>query len=253
MTNRPVLVMCAISQEAALLRSEIEDAASEWMGRLRVTTGSLRGVDVVLAEAGIGKVNAAVVATRLIDRFGPRTVLFTGVAGGLDPALDVGDVVIGAWSIQHDAGVFQDDRLKVYQAGHVPFLNPVDRLGYRPSSDLLETARHAVGDVVLDSMDAMPGVGRQPRVVVGTILTGDQFVASESLRERLHRELGGQAVEMEGAAIAQTAELLGVDCLVIRSLSDLAGSESNLDFSRFLSIVATNSARMVTAILDTLR
>jgi adenosylhomocysteine nucleosidase len=216
-------------------------------GELKLLRSRLDPTDVVLVESGIGKVNAAVVTTQLILQHKPEMILFTGVAGGLDPDLGVGDVVIGERSIQHDAGVRFDGRLDPHQAGHIPFFNPTHVLGYYPSPALLETAKEAVGAVALGEV-----LGRLPRSVVGVILTGDQFISSPIERERLHRDFGAHAVEMEGAAVAQVADRFDVDCLVVRALSDMAGDDSELDFARFLEQVAANSAKVVETIVGML-
>ena len=84
----------------------------------------------------------------------------------------------------------------------------------------------------------------------GTVATGDQFVESEAERERIHATFGALAAEMEGAAVAQVAEHFRVDCLIIRALSDLAGSGSEIDFDRFLSEVSANSIRVVRVVLS---
>ena len=249
----PTLIMSAIPQELALLRRQLADASEVGLHGRRVVIGILDDNRVVLAEAGIGKVNAAVVVTRLVDRFAPEMVLFTGVAGGLDPDLRVGDVVVGERTIHHDAGVIEAGRLVVHQAGHVPFFNPSDRLGYSPSADVLAAAQRAIDDVELTPLSSSAGgIGAPPRVVLGTILTGDQFINDAATRERLREELGGSAVEMEGAAVAQACEEMGVECLVVRALSDLAGSDSHLDFVRFLDAVALNSAAVIRTLLDQL-
>lgn len=209
-------------------------------GELKMLRSRPVASGATLVESGIGKVNAAVVTTRLILEHRPDVVLFTGVAGGLDPGLGVGDVVVGERTIQHDAGVRFDGRLEPYQAGHVPFFNPTEVLGYYPSPELLAAARRALGEVELGEV-----LGRTPRATVGVILTGDQFIQSPIAREQLHRDFGAQAVEMEGAAVAQVADRFGVDCLVLRAVSDLAGEDSHLDFARFTGEVAANSARVV--------
>lgn len=123
-------ILCAIPQELGHLRDAMAGDGVQVEGGLRFVAGRLDGHAVVLVGAGVGKVNTAMTATLLARVFGCRTILFSGVAGGLDPSLRIGDVVIADRTVQHDAGVIEDGRLAVYQAGHVPFFNPTDRLGY---------------------------------------------------------------------------------------------------------------------------
>jgi len=112
------------------LRATLADPHSEHTAHTVFDTGTIDGHDVVLAGSGMGKVNAALVTTLLADRFGCRAVVFSGVAGGLDPALSIGDVVVADLVIQHDAGVLEDERVRPYQPGYAPIINPTDRLGY---------------------------------------------------------------------------------------------------------------------------
>jgi adenosylhomocysteine nucleosidase len=115
-----------------------------------------------------------------------------------------------------------------------------------------------IGGVVKDvRLPALPpdlGIPAQraPRIAFGPIVSGDQFINSETVRERLRRDYAALAVEMEGAAVAQAAELIGVPCIVIRSLSDLAGAESHLDFPKFLRAVAPTAAEVVARIVSVL-
>jgi adenosylhomocysteine nucleosidase len=96
------------------------------------------------------------------------------------------------------------------------------------------------------------GAGEPPRIVFGTILSGDQFIRCETTRERLFRELGGAAVEMEGGSLGQVAEAFGIPYLDIRALSDLAGRESRFDFATYLSEVAGSSAMILRHLLPVL-
>jgi len=243
--NRPALIMSALVGEVALLRERMSGSEAITFGGHGFHVGVLESRDVIVTASGIGKVNAAMVATLALDHFQPRVVIFTGVAGAVDDALNIGDVIVAEHVLHHDTGVLEAEGFRVYQSGHVPFLNPTEELGYRPSDDLLDRVRRRLVDLGLS-----PVLGEQPNVVFGTVVTGDQFLESDSERRRLHSTFGAQAAEMEGAAVAQVAEHFGVDHLVIRAVSDLAGSDSVLDFERFLDEVTVNSAEVVLAVLE---
>jgi len=239
-----VLILSALDAELAALHETMTDLGEVRAGGHVFRRGVIAGTDVVVASVGIGKVNAAMVAALAIERFAPRLILFTGVAGGLDPALRIGDIVVAHTTVQHDTGVVGPDGFHPYQPGHLPFFDPTDAVGYQPSSTLLERARDTLEGVTLDRV-----LGRTPRLVFGTVATGDQFISSEVERQRIHATFGAHAVEMEGGAVAQVADRLGVDHLVIRSLSDQAGSGSEIDFNRFVSDVSINSIKVVCTLL----
>jgi adenosylhomocysteine nucleosidase len=253
MADAPIGLICAITQELADLRAVLEHDKRVRIGGFDLDQGGLDGRPVVLAEAGIGKVNTATVATLLAVRFEVRALVFSGVAGGLDPELAIGDVVIAERAVQHDAGVIEEGRLHPYQAGHVPFFNPTPDLGYAVRPDLLARVRARLEGLDLAPLSAAAGgTGRRPKLVYGTILAGDQFIHCEATRARLHREFEAQAVAMEGAALAQVAERLGVPWLEIRALSDLAGKDSRFDFAKFVDEVAKSSAQILRRLLPVL-
>lgn len=246
-------LLCAIPPEWRHLHEAMEGTRDESVGPLTFARGTLDGHEVVLVRAGIGKVNTAMVATILAERFGARTVVFSGVAGGLDPDLSIGDVVVGTHTVQHDAGVVEDGRFAAYQAGHVPFFNPTDILGYRSSPELEATARRVLGDLELPALSrAAGGAGRRPRVVFGTVASGDQYIHCETTRVRLFKEFGAHACEMEGGALGQVGATLGFDWLDIRALSDLAGASSQFDFKSFVDEVAASSAILLRRLLPAL-
>ncbi|BBZ26929.1 5'-methylthioadenosine/S-adenosylhomocysteine nucleosidase [Mycolicibacterium madagascariense] len=246
-------LLCALPEELTHLGVALADARATELAHVRFDEGTLDGHPVVLAGAGMGKVNAAVVTTLLIERFGCRAVVLSGVAGGLDPTLHVGDVVVANRVIQHDAGLVEDDTLRRYQAGHVPFINPTEALGHSMDPELLATIRARLDGMVLPALPAAAGgADRPPRIAYGTVLTGDQYVHCETTRQRLVRELNGLAVEMEGGAVAQVCETFGIPWVVVRALSDLAGHDSSLDFTAFAHGVAAISARLVRALVPVL-
>jgi adenosylhomocysteine nucleosidase len=244
-------LICAIDQELTYLRGCLDDVRSTDVAHVSFHEGTLDGHRVVLVGTGMGKVNAALVTTLLLDRFGCRVAVFSGVAGGLDPALAIGDVVIADKVVQWDAGVIENERLTVYQPGFVPNINPTDRLGYPTDGPLLARVARRLDGVRLPVLSrAEGGQDRPPTINYATVLTGDSYLHCEVTRDRLHSELGGAAIEMEGGAVAQTCEAFGVPWLVIRALSDLAGRDAQLDFAAFVDGVAVISARIVRSILD---
>lgn len=243
-------IICAIPQELAHLETLLLDTQQQTIGTVNYRHGTLDGHDVVLAGAGIGKVNTAITATIMADRYACRLIIFSGVAGGLDPELTIGDVVIADRTVQHDAGVIQDERIQTYQAGHVPFFNPTDKLGYDVPAELIERLKPALAALDLPPISTTAGgSGGKPRITYGTILAGDQFLNCEQTRIRLFNELGGRAIEMEGGALGQTCEAFGIPHLDIRALSDLAGQEARFDFAAFVDEVAASSATILRAIL----
>lgn len=236
--------MSALAGELGLLRAAMTDGDEAEAGGHRFRVGSIGGCEVVVTSVGVGKVNAAMVATLAIDHFDPREIVFTGVAGGIDPGLGIGDVVVAEHVLHHDTGVFGPDGFRIYQSGHVPFFNPTAAIGYRPSPGLLDRVRSAAAGLHL-----RPVLGRVPSLVFGTVVTGDQFIQSEEERRRLHETLGAHVAEMEGAAVAQVAGHLGVDHVVIRAVSDRAGADSAIDFARFLDEVSVNSSSIILELL----
>ncbi len=245
--NGPAVVMSAMQAEHRLLIEHIASVERINLGSITGVSGTLDDRDVILIRAGVGKVATGAAVGLTWERFRGRVFIFSGVAGGLSPDLDIGDVVVGERTIQHDAGVLGPRGLERYQAGHIPFFNPTDDFGYSPSPQLLDQVRRTLPDVELQ-----PVLGRLPKVRLGTIVTGDQYLTDEDTKQRLHSELRADAIEMEGAAMAQAAGLVGADHIVIRALSDLAGGDSIDDFRRYVTEVSENTSAIVRALLRTI-
>lgn len=244
MANRLLGIISAMPEELAHLADDSGGRIA--VGGLSYLKGHIAGRDAIFVECGMGKVNAGVAAALMLDRFPCTALMFCGVAGGLDPALGVGDVVVGTRNIQYDYGAELEAGFKTYQPGKPPLPGFDDVHGYDVPLDLLERLRGAAAAVTFEALPESVGAGRMPRVSFGPIATGDCFVNSERTRKRLHGSYGAQACEMEGGAVAQVAERFGNLPLVnVRCLSDLAGAESHLDFGAFLPIAARNASRVV--------
>jgi adenosylhomocysteine nucleosidase len=225
---QPVAVLTAIPEEIAAFGAHLVETGRETVAGMSIHHGTLDGRAVVLAESGIGKVNGALAATVLFDRFRCGGIIFSGVAGGLDRALAVGDLVIAAEVIQHDYGAMVQGALEVYRAGALPFPQFRGELSLKANPALIAAARGALADAHF-----------------GTILTGDSYLGCGQTRERLFSSFGGKAVDMESGAVAQVAEAFGAPWLIIRALSDLAGEDSQLDFQVFAAQAAKTAAAAV--------
>jgi adenosylhomocysteine nucleosidase len=245
MANRLLGVISALPEEFAHL-SDQSGQASE-IGGLAFWHGEIAGRAAVFVESGAGKVNAGIATTLLLDRFGCRALMLCGVAGGLDPALGVGDVVIATSNIQHDYGVEKEDGYVHIQPGSRPSLGGDWTPGYSVPEGLMARLQTAVKGLVLEPLPAAVGATpRTPTVHFGAILTGDSFVNSERTRRRLYEQFAAHAVEMEGGAVAQVARRWGDDIPVVnvRCLSDLAGAESHLDFRAFLPVASRYASQV---------
>ena len=228
----------------------MQTAKTHTIEKLRFATGTLNNQDVVIASTGIGKVNAAMTATLAIEHFRPNQVIFTGVAGGLNPDLYLGDIVIAQKTAQHDLGKLASTEIENFGVRN-PITGKRNPVFFPADPRLLKIAETAQAHVELSAFDT-PGGQRHPRIVTGTVVTGDIFVAFDPKRTALHENLGADAVEMEGASVAQICWQHNIPCLVIRSLSDNAGSDATEDFKKYYKIAARNSAALVTQIVDEL-
>ncbi|MBL6616854.1 MAG: 5'-methylthioadenosine/S-adenosylhomocysteine nucleosidase [Reyranella sp.] len=239
MANRLLGVISALPEELAHLSDRSADIRE--IGGLAFWRSEIAGREAVFVESGAGKVNAGVATSLLLDRFDCRALLMCGVAGGLDPALGVGDIVVGTSNTQHDFGMHKDAGFHTIQPGSRPSLGQEWLPGYRVADGVEPRLRKALDGFALEPLPEAIGVGRrQPAVHFGAILTGDAFVNSDALRQRLYSEFKAQAVEMEGGAVAQVARRWGEDIpfVNVRCLSDLASSESHIDFRAFLPVAS---------------
>ena len=252
--DRPIALLSPLVEERDALFHRLSDIGTHTIGALKVTTGKLEGHSVALAESGVGKVASTAIATLIATALDCRAVVVCGVAGGIDPALSIGDVVIADRLIQHDYGHFTNEGIRNFRPGIAPIGEARDRIAFDVSPELLMRIGGVVKDIGLPPLPPDLGIAtkRPPRIAFGPIVSGDQFINSEVVRERLRRDYAALAVEMEGAAVAQAAELIGIPCIVIRSLSDLAGAESHLDFPKFLRAVAPTAAEVVARIVSVL-
>lgn len=243
-------ILGACDNEVTLLQDELVDSSEHMIEDIRFVTGRLNGRKVVIVWTGIGKVNAAMTATLLIEHFKPREVIFTGIAGGVNPELGPGDIVIAEKTAHHDMGTIWPDAL-YYKGVRSPFDGWENPVFFEAEEYLVNLAKQAAQEIELEPLKTSEGE-RVPKVVTGVIVTGDVFVASAKKSEELREQLGADAVEMEGAAVAQLCYQRRIPCLVIRSLSDKADESAMQDKEMFYIMAVKNSASLVGRIVGLL-
>lgn len=200
--------------------------------------GHLQGQPVVAVLSRIGKVAAAVTATVLLERFGVRAIVFTGVAGGLAPGVNVGDVVVATELLQHDM-----DASPIFPKYEVPLMGRSRFAADAAIGDALAAvAEGALRDPV--SLVGQKAVDEfhlhSPKVHRGLLISGDRFVSTTAESGALQRSLpDALAVEMEGAAMAQACHDYGVPFAALRTISDRADDAAHGDFTRFVAEVAS--------------
>ncbi|MBN1498814.1 MAG: 5'-methylthioadenosine/adenosylhomocysteine nucleosidase [Spirochaetes bacterium] len=224
-------IIGAMKAEIEDLHGEMKNPESIEISGLKFFKGDIHGKDVILLECGIGKVSAAVGAALLIDRFKPDYIINTGCAGGFSKELKIGDIVVSEKAVHHDV----DATVMGYKYGEIPGM-PLFFEADRMLSDLAVNVIKEIGQV---------------NVVKGLIGTGDSFIGDDALSLELRVKFPElEAVEMEGAAIAQTCFIMKVPFVIIRALSDIAGNASKVDYREFMKKASKISAEMVIRILQ---
>lgn len=231
----------AMPEEVALMERSVTVRATHSAGMRTFFEGTWHGCDVVLAHSRIGKVSAAVTAMLMIERFEVTHMIFTGVAGAIDPGLRIGDIVVADRLVHHDLDA---SPIPVFQRFEVPLLGKVF---FETDAALTARVEHAARSFASDGLAKIVpapvresfGVGT-PRVVRGLVASGDQFIADPAHVAALGRDLPGcLCAEMEGAAVAQVChEMGGVPFALARVISDQADHGAAVDFQRFVNEIA---------------
>lgn len=208
-------IIGAMEEEVALLKEAMDIEKTVSYASMDFCKGKLYGKDVVVVKSGIGKVNAAVCAQILVDKFEVDALMNTGIAGSLDAAIDIGDIVVSTDAVQHDmdASIFGDP------IGQIPRM---DTFSFPADERLIQLAVSA-------NEEANPDI----KTFKGRVVSGDQFVSSKEVKERLVMMFDAKCTEMEGAAIAHVAYLNQVSYVIIRAISDKADNSATMDYPTF--------------------
>lgn len=187
--------------------------------------------DLVIAYSKIGKVNSAVTATLMIEKFACEIMFFVGVAGALNPDLHIGDIIYATFTAQHDL----DLTAFGHPHGFVPGINIFEH-----TDDKLNQIANAVAN--------KHNIKIKPAVIV----SGDQFICNNEKKDWIRNTFNADAVEMEGAGVAQVCAMIGVPFLMFRVISDEANNAAEVDFDKFLEQSSEISARFLINMLEEL-
>ena len=269
-------MVSAFAPELAILKDELAEASIHSVNGVEFSVGTLQGRSVVLFLSGISIVNSAMTTQLALDHFSIERIVFSGIAGGVDPSLNIGDIVIAdrwgqylelvlarevedGWSTPPffdypygNFGMMFPRSVTVQRAGADA---PETRFWFPVDEPLLAAARVAAADVELDHCTADDTCLRHtPRIVVGGAgVSGGAFVDNAAFRAHTFDTYGARLLDMESAAVAHVAHANAVPFIAVRSLSDLAGGgEGENQMAVFLGLAAGNAAAVVNALLRSL-
>lgn len=218
-------IIGAMQEEVETLLARMENKEELRKAGSRFFSGKLEGLDVVVVQCGVGKVNAAMCTQVLCDLFEVTHLVNTGIAGSLSAELDIADLVVSQDAMYHDVDAVHFG----YPFGKVPGMDvvafPADDTMIRYAFDAAESVN--------------PGHTR-----IGRVATGDKFVADKTTKDTIIANTQGICTEMEGAAIAQTAYRNGVPFVILRAISDKADDSAEMDYPTFERIAAHRCAEV---------
>lgn len=218
-------IIGAMDEEVALLKEVMENKKEVEIANSLFIEGTIDNKAVVLVKSGIGKVNAAMTTTILMEAYKPSYVINTGSAGGFSNKLSVGDLVISSDVVHHDVDVTAFD----YVYGQVPNMPAA----FKADVEMIEKVESILNSLAIQSE-------------IGLVATGDSFMSDPKRVDFVRKTFPNMlAAEMEGAAIAQVCYQYDVPFVIIRSLSDIAGQEAPMSFQEFLQTAAENAANVI--------
>ncbi|MEA2029343.1 MAG: 5'-methylthioadenosine/adenosylhomocysteine nucleosidase [Campylobacterota bacterium] len=219
-----IAIMGAMPEEIEPLLAQVENIKENRYANNIYYEASYQGKELVIAYSKIGKVFSSLTAITLVEKFGCDKLLFSGVAGAINPSLAIGDLVVANKLCQHD--------LDIAAFGHPYGYVPEGAVFIESDTKLLEIAKSVANklDITLHE---------------GTIATGDQFVANPERKEWIKKTFNADALEMEGASVAVVCDALDVPFFILRAISDSADDNADMDFDAFLEKSAKTSANFI--------
>lgn len=220
-------IIAAMQEEMVEIKNIMSDVEENNIYELTFIKGTINESEVVLVEAGVGKVNAARVTQILIDNFNVDAIINIGSAASANSEIDIGDIVIGKKLIQHDFDITAFGHPKGY----------ISNVGEYVESD---------NNLIVKMEQIISRIENKDfRIKIGTIVSGDIFCTSKQMKEKIRNKFNADAIEMEGAAIAQVCKLDNVPFIIIRSISDKPDGSNNITFEQFLEKASKRCAQII--------
>jgi len=228
---KTIAIMGAMPEEIAPILAKLDTYITTEYADNKYYEATYKGVKLVIAHSKIGKVFSTLTAATMIEHFGCETLLFTGVAGGINPNLKIGDLIVANRLSQHD--------LDITAFGHP--------MGFVPGGSVFVEADRALIELSKEVADEL---GKS--VQEGVIATGDQFVHSEAIKANIVKHFGADALEMEGGSVAVVCNALNVPFFILRAISDTADTDASFSFDEFMESSAIISADFMMKMVDKL-
>lgn len=222
-------IIGALAEEVSGLIAQLEGHEYESVSGIEFHTGKIFGKRVAVARCGVGKVFAAICAEAMIIKYSPSLIINTGVGGALFGELVTSDIVIAQKMCQHDMDTSPLGDPK-------GLISEINKIFFDADARAVSLLRNAASELGF-------------RAFVGTVASGDRFVADKDDKLRIVSDFGALACEMEGAAVAHTAYVNNTPFAVIRAISDSADGDATMDYTEFLPIAAKRSTALTLALV----
>jgi len=226
-----IAIMGAMPEEIAPILERLDDVEEVNYAKNKYYKAKYRDIEVVVAYSKIGKVFSTLTASTMLQMFACDVLLFTGVAGAVNPELKIGDLVVASKLAQHD--------LDITIFGHPHGYVPEGSVYVEADEDLIALSKIVASEMGVD-------------VKEGIIATGDQFIASEERKNFIAETFKADALEMEGASVAVVCDALSVPFFILRSISDSADMDAGFNFEEFVESSAKISAEFLMKMVDRL-
>ena len=227
-------IIAAMQEEMQEMKNIMQEICEMQVYELTFFVGKIYNNKVILVEAGVGKVNAARVTQILIDKFEVKKIINIGSAASCNDKLEIGDIVIGSKLVQHDFDITAFNHPKGY----------ISNIGQFIESDIELIKKLEKTITYLDNKDF--------NITIGTIATGDIFCTDINMKNKIRTKFNAEAIEMEGAAIAQVCKLDNIPFVIIRSISDKPNGKYEITFDEFLKKASKRCAYIIEKFFETL-